>query len=343
MKVCIIIPQVAGLVEGGVRRQAFLTAQHLSGDSVETVCYNPWDPPDWNTINLVHLFQANYTTLQISRILADYHLPYVISPVTYTNHSERFVRLSRKLEQLGRPLLKGMTSLYDVIHEICSQSALVLPNTTAEGALIKNGYEIPAHKITVIPNGVESLFSHASAQPFIKKFGFENFILYVGNIGTERKNAYRLLQAMAEIDAPSVLIGPVHNNTYGKKCLELAKQHDHIHLLGVLPHNSKYLASAYAAARLFILPGMFETPGIAALEAALAGTPVAITKYGGTKDYFKDEAIYLEPTSITSIKQAILKGLKSPEPTRLKQTILDNYTWQHVAKSTLKAYKSVLT
>ena len=48
------------------------------------------------------------------------------------------------------------------------------------------------------------------------------------------------------------------------------------------------LASAYAAARVFALPSWFETPGLAALEAGLAGCAVAITPYGSTRDYFGD-------------------------------------------------------
>ena len=41
--------------------------------------------------------------------------------------------------------------------------------------------------------------------------------------------------------------------------------------LGRLDHHDPLLASAYAAARVFALPSWFETPGLAALEAALAG------------------------------------------------------------------------
>ena len=49
--------------------------------------------------------------------------------------------------------------------------------------------------------------------------------------------------------------------------------------LGRLDHHDPLLASAYAAARVFALPSWFETPGLAALEAALAGCSVAITPY----------------------------------------------------------------
>ena len=41
--------------------------------------------------------------------------------------------------------------------------------------------------------------------------------------------------------------------------------------LGASDHDDPLLASAYAAARVFALPSWFETPGLAALEAALAG------------------------------------------------------------------------
>ncbi len=65
--------------------------------------------------------------------------------------------------------------------------------------------------------------------------------------------------------------------------------------LGRLDHHDPLLASAYAAARVFALPSWFETPGLAALEAALAGCAVVITPYGSTREYFGDLVEYARP------------------------------------------------
>ena len=72
------------------------------------------------------------------------------------------------------------------------------------------------------------------------------------------------------------------------------------------------LASAYAACDVFVLPSQFETPGIAALEAGLAGAKIVITPVGGTKrSYFGNNAIYVEPTSTENIAEGILAALKN--------------------------------
>ena len=46
---------------------------------------------------------------------------------------------------------------------------------------------------------------------------------------------------------------------------------------------------------MFALPSWFETPGLAALEAALAGCSVVITPFGSTREYFGDLVEYARP------------------------------------------------
>ena len=62
-------------------------------------------------------------------------------------------------------------------------------------------------------------------------------------------------------------------------------------MAGGRDHDDPLLASAYAAARVFALPSWFETPGLAALEAALAGARWSITPFGCTREYFGDHAV----------------------------------------------------
>jgi len=49
-----------------------------------------------------------------------------------------------------------------------------------------------------------------------------------------------------------------------------ARRYNGIKHIGFLPHDSEELQSAYAAAKVFVLPSNFETPGLTALEAGLA-------------------------------------------------------------------------
>jgi len=322
--------------------QAVQTARHLPDYGVNVTCYDAWNPPDWSTIDLVHLFQANSSTRQMALLLSDFGIPAVLSPVTYTNHSASFIKNSRRVEQLFKKVTRGIWSDYSIIADCCQNASLLLPNTTDEAKLIEKGYDVPVSKIEIIPNGVEERFAEATPDLFYEKFGITDYILFVGNIGTERKNAFRLLQALAKRKTPAVLIGKIFDNAYARRCRNIADSHSHIHLIGEISHDDELLESAYAGARLFVLPGMFETPGIAALEAALAGSNVAITKVGGTHDYFGEHAVYLDPRSVSSIQSAIKQGLKKTVNNKVKSHILDHYTWQKVAEKTAAAYRKII-
>jgi glycosyltransferase involved in cell wall biosynthesis len=102
------------------------------------------------------------------------------------------------------------------------------------------------------------------------------------------------------------------------------------------------LASAYAGCELFVLPSLFETPGIAALEAGLAGAKIVITERGGTREYFGEEAVYVDPGSVESIRGGIVRGLARQRTDRLRDRIRTKYLWEDVARQTAAAYAAVL-
>jgi glycosyltransferase involved in cell wall biosynthesis len=113
-------------------------------------------------------------------------------------------------------------------------------------------------------------------------------------------------------------------------------------LIDGLENDSPMLASAYAACDTFVLPSLFETPGIAALEAGLAGAKVVITPHGGTTEYFGDDAVYVDPVSIASIRDGIRAALARPRGEQLRTRIRARYLWSHVASLTKSVYERVL-
>jgi len=109
-----------------------------------------------------------------------------------------------------------------------------------------------------------------------------------------------------------------------------------------LKNDDELLASAYAAADVFVLPSLFETPGIAALEAGLAGAKIVITPYGGTKEYFGTMAEYVEPRSVASIRNGILRALAKKNDSRLQEHIRREFLWQRIAAKTAAVYQDIL-
>jgi glycosyltransferase involved in cell wall biosynthesis len=226
--------------------------------------------------------------------------------------------------------------------EICSWARSVLPNTFAEADLLHKGLGITKGNITVIPNGVDKRFAGGDPSLFKKKYGVEKFILNVGHIGHARKNVLSLIRALGQIDHPAVIIGRIIKGTYGDACVREAAQHKHIVLIEGLDNSSELLASAYAACDVFVLPSMFETPGIAALEAGLAGAKIVITPHGGTREYFQEMAHYVDPGSISSIRDGIVRALDTPKSPHLSDHIRRQYLWSRVAEDTAGIYRRTL-
>jgi glycosyltransferase involved in cell wall biosynthesis len=334
--------QAVSVLHGGPLTQMRFTAQSLEAEGVSVRFFDQWSRFTASPDELVHLFAANIGTYHLARELHRLGVPFVVSPITFSRHTPTFLRAGLRITRLAQRIGPGMWSDYGLTADICSWAERILPNTQAEAHLLSAGLGVPPAKMTVIPNGVEERFAHASPELFTRTFGVNNFILTVGHTGHERKNVLTLIRALATIDHPAVIIGRIIKNAYGDACVREASKHKHILLVDGLDHDSPELASAYAACSVFVLPSLFETPGIAALEAALAGAKVVITRYGGTIEYFGPLATYIEPASVDSIRAGILREMSKPKDTALQTHIRKKYLWSHVAQQTAAVYRSVI-
>lgn len=341
LKILMIAPLSAGLVHGGVRMQSLKTAEHLKKLSHQVTCYNPWESYTLDDFDIVHLFLAGNETLTTARRLGESGSKLVVSPVFFTRRSPAAIRSTLKMEKIGKQLIKGIFSDYSIKASVCNSADLVLPNTEAEAALIRDGFGIPKEKISVVPNGVDLHFADAEPDLFSSTHGIKNFTLFVGDASARRKNMLSLLQEHTPDDKPLVIIGKFDQSVYSAQCLEIINSRENVYSLGPLDHNDPLLASAYAAADVFVLPSQFETPGIAALEAGLAGCKIAITEVGGTREYFGDEAEYINPESNGSIINAIRAAHDKPGSPDLKNLIKTKYSWEMVAKQTVNAYQTL--
>jgi glycosyltransferase involved in cell wall biosynthesis len=334
--------QAVSILRGGPYTQINATAENLRREGVETALFDPWAPFDATSADIVHLFSAGVGTYHLAREIHSLGIPLVVSPITYSRHSPPFVRAglyaTRFLQRLG----PGAWSDYAFMADICGWAHAVLPNTEAEASIVRQGLRVPDERIIVIPNGVDERFSAGDPDLFKKKYGLDRFILNVGHIGHRRKNVLSLIRALATIDHPSVIIGRIIKGEYGDACVREAAKHKQVLLIDGLDHNSEMLASAYAACEVFALPSQFETPGLAALEAGLAGARIVITPKGGTKEYFEDLAVYVDPDSIESIRSGILQALKMPKDDRLLHRIRARYLWKRVAEETANVYRRIL-
>lgn len=333
--------QAISILHGGPNTQLRKTLQYMDRFGVDAKLFDPWSPFKKEDCELFHLFAANIGTYHLASEIHTLGVPMVVSPIFYRLQSPIVLKGLLAGTRLLQNFSKAVWTDVALTADICSWSKKVLPNSKAEGDLIANGLGVSQSKIVIVPNGVEERFYDADPTLFKRKYGVENFILNVGHIGHQRKNVLALIKALAHIDHPAVIIGRIIEGEYGDACVREAAKHKHILLIDGLNNDSEMLASAYAAADTFVLPSLFETPGIAALEAGLAGAKVVITPHGGTREYFGDMAEYVNPHSADSIREGIEKTLQGKKDERLREHIRREFLWERISEKTANVYKEV--
>ena len=343
MNICFIGPQVIKTVSGGAWTQVINTAETLKEYNHNVTFFDYWQEYNWKNFDIVHLFKAEFGTFNIAKWLYESDVPFIVSPIFFNTHNVLSINFALFISKIFQKLITGMRTDFDYVREVCNYSQKVLPNTHAEGNLLQKGMNIPKQKIIIIPNGVEKRFANADPSLFSKKYGINDFILSAGDFGNKRKNMLNLIYALEKIDHPAVLIGTIYNNAYGNRCRERMKKSKNILWLNAVDHDDPMLASAYAASKVFVLPSYFETPGLTALEAGLAGANIVITPHGGTREYFGTMAEYVNPMDISSIKNCITTALdKKPNP-ELKKHIFNTYAYPTIVEKLITCYQEIIS
>jgi glycosyltransferase involved in cell wall biosynthesis len=335
MNVCIASYPSIALLRGGPLTQILGTKLSLEELGATVRLYDPWKGFGDEKPDLVHLFGAHVGTYHLAREIRKAGIPLVVTPIFFSNHPIPLLKTTVAMAGLLHKIVKGSWTDYGFLREICGWADVVVPNTTEEARLLRRCFGVPDTRISVVPNGVSSRFGSADPEIFTKKYGVGKFVLNTGHVGPGRKNVLNLIKALERINVSSVIIGRIEKNDYARECLKEAKNNPRLLVLDELPNDSDLLASAYAACDVFVLPSLFETPGIAALEAACAGAKIVITRHGGTKEVFGGEAEYVEPSSVELIHHGITTALNKPRSTVLRDRILAAYTWPQIGKQSV--------
>ena len=343
MKVLIVHPQGAAIARGGIWTQAQKTMDYLRSCSVEAEIFDSSHAMSVGAYDLCHVIGANIGTFHLVRELYRKGMPLVVSPVFFSLHSPAFLRLALTMQGFANRFVHGLWTDYGFIAELCRWARVVAPNTQAEARLLTRGFLIPEEKVVVVPNGVEDRFYHAGPNAFREKYGLEGFVLNVGYLGEARKNTLRLIRVLRRLDVSSVIIGQSEDPKYFDRCRQEAGENPRLLLINGMSHDSELLASAYASCDVFAMPSLFETPGIAAMEAALAGAKLVITKYGGTREYFGSWAEYIEPRSENSIASGIRAALIKPKTSELREHLRENFLWPKVGEKIVEVYEKALS
>jgi glycosyltransferase involved in cell wall biosynthesis len=119
----------------------------------------------------------------------------------------------------------------------------------------------------------------------------------------------------------------------------------HVLLPGYIPHED--LVAVYNLAEMVVFPSFYESFPAIPLEANACGCPVVISQTGGSPEAAGNAALYVDPTNVDNIAEAILRILTEPE---LRQDLIDKgfqnagrFSWDRTARQTLDALESLTT
>ncbi len=329
---------------GGGEVQLLKTKEYLLKKGVDVKLFDQWHD-SLGQCDIFHTFGSVKDSLSIQQAAKHSGARTALSTIcwydlrsafcTYTDLRGRAMSMARHFAKLFLPLTPSMRK------SLMHVSDILFPNSQMEAEQLTRYFHVPKEKIFVVPNGVDERFAHADPSLFTKEYGLENFILFVGRI-EPRKNQLAFVRAMRDTAQTIVFLGGALPDYEGYYALCKQEASPNMYFLDSVGHDDPLLASAYAACNTFALPSWFETPGLSALEAAMAGAKVVITEGGSTKEYFQDFVQYVKPNNARDIRQKTLDAFQRPKDGKLKDFVRQQYSWERVADATFEGYRRLM-
>jgi glycosyltransferase involved in cell wall biosynthesis len=175
--------------------------------------------------------------------------------------------------------------------------------------LIKLG--VPAEKIAVIPNGVDSVKYSPGVSTFRSQLNTKRVFLYQGRIAPE-KNVESLLKAwrQANMGEDSKLLIVGNHGTLAASLIPFYGEEHGIHWLGFIADEQQRI-DILRGTDVFILPSLVEGLSLSLLEAMACGVACVATDAGADGEVLEEEAgVVLETQRVTSQLRALLPQLR---------------------------------
>jgi len=217
-------------------------------------------------------------------------------------------------------------------------------------------FKVPADKIRVVYNGIDTEIYSVDEQASQGRDG----LIMVANTDDRKKGVLYLLQALQLLKDDGVKltivddaarhssyiedVGPLPS--YGSKLVRKLNLDGMVHFTGRLTREE--LVRHYAAARIAVVPSLYEGFGLPAAEAMACGAPVIATTGGALPEVVGDAGMLVPPANADALAAAIRQLLNDRQAQRRmgeagKTRVREQFNWEQAARKTLDVYREVMT
>jgi glycosyltransferase involved in cell wall biosynthesis len=218
--------------------------------------------------------------------------------------------------------------------------------------------KIPESKIDVVHHGVdikffEKILDDKKINELKKNYSLpNNFILFVSalipikNIETLIKAYHNLIRDNKNLSDIGLVIAGSKGWQYEPifNLVHKLKLQDKIVFTGYFPQRD--LPTLYSAAKLFVLPSIYEGFGIPVVEAFACGTPVITSNISCLPEVAGDAAILVDPKEPEELANAMVKVLSNhslqKEMIKKGMARAKEFTWRKTAEKTIESYNKAL-
>jgi len=224
---------------------------------------------------------------------------------------------------------------------------------------LTNYYNIPAHKIQVIHNGVDIRKFHPIADKRKAKLdlGFNPDDIAIVSVGRlyARKGLFTLIESMPAItkrfpNAKFIVSGKGQSDEMKKLLAHAEKVGVKSNIIFTGYYPDKKLPKLYQAADIFAFSTFYEHHPFAVLEALATGLPVVTTTVGGIPETIESgkNGFLVEPFNTRQFSDRILYLLEHPAEAaemgvKARKTVVEQLDWRIVVKEAMKVYDQALS
>ena len=205
-------------------------------------------------------------------------------------------------------------------------------------------YDVDIARTRVIYHGLTPPPRSPEAADQLKQQLRRDYLLYVGR-RFSYKNFTGLLRSFSRTGLHRVLdllvLGGGPLNQDERQLIAQLGVSDSI--INIPIASDALLAEAYAGAKLFVYPSLWEGFGLPPLEAMAIGCPVLASDKGAIREVSQDGPLYFDPEDEDSFDLALLRAIDDDEARKRAvergRAIAAAYSWKKCGEQTLAFYR----